>query len=108
MSVFLTRPVTSRRRSLALGLAAFAGLRQSAPTAGKRDRCRKKAKKNVAKTCGRQFEPCLAAASPACDRNRDPAACQSTLRECCGHMGRCDLESYLTCVAPLAGPADPV
>ncbi|MCA9880086.1 MAG: hypothetical protein KC442_19965, partial [Thermomicrobiales bacterium] len=81
MPLSLTRSATSRRHSLAVGLAALAGLRQAPLTASKKKgSCKKKARKQVERTCGRQFEPCVTAAAPVCDRSRDPVACQATIR----------------------------
>ncbi len=101
--------VATRRRSLALGAAALLGLRHIPVAEGKKNRknrkgnkrCDRKVERTVAETCGRQFDPCMTSAASLCTQAGNPVVCQVRLRECCGFMGRCEPEAYLTCINEL-------
>ena len=105
------RLAATRRHALGLAALSLAGLPLVLPVEaeGKKnrksrkgnDRCDRKVERAVAETCGRQFDPCMTSAADFCTQATNPLVCQVRLRECCGFMGRCEPEAYLTCISEL-------
>jgi hypothetical protein len=108
---------TSRRQTLGLALLSMAGLPRAATTEGKnrknrknrkkKDTCDRKVEQGIAETCGSQLDICITSVAVTCERSRDPEACLAQVSECCGYMGRCELQEYLTCISSLFGASDP-
>ena len=101
----------SRRRTLALGLLTLAGWHGAAGVEGKKnkrrskaDKCDRRVQRAITSVCGAQVDSCVRSAEPVCERSRDFAACQAAVRQCCGHMGSCDLDGYLACMDALITP----
>lgn len=103
-----TSAVTTRRHSLALGLAAWLGLRHTPAAEGKKHRrkarnknqCDDKVRRKVEETCAGIGEDCVAFFLPRCDEESSPEECRAAVTECCAHLGACNFAEYMTCLFP--------
>lgn len=97
----LATSVATRRGTLALGSAALLGITQARGTVAKKKSCKKKSRKKVDRTCGRQVEECTASYGQVCAGAPDPASCQAAYAPCCALLGECDFAGYQTCLSQL-------
>ncbi len=93
-------PPATRRRALAAAAASALAL-HAGPAAGKQKSCKKKARRKVDRTCGRQVEQCTAAQSQFCAGVPDPDSCQAAYAPCCAFLGECDFAGYQACLSQL-------
>lgn len=100
--------VTTRRHSLAVGLAAWLGTRHVPAAEGKKNRrkarmknrCDDKVQRTAETTCAQIGDQCVAYFLPRCDDEAQPEPCRAAVTACCARLGACNFAEYMTCLFP--------